>query len=161
MLCWKLILKNVVMLNFIKIHWFGLIAAILGLLFLVLFVLIAVSPRQDQLGRGFIPCTQNMVMQMLRCTENKFWCMTKAVARNTLCDIGVVKKGVKLWLEGAEPTPWASYLFEPVLEIHENGDMHEDLIRFYEQNNNLNTDMQNLDQARLELERKENENFEK
>lgn len=125
---------------------------------MALFILIALSPRQDKLNRGFIPCTQNMVAQMLRCTENKPWCMAKAVVRNSLCDIRVVGKGLVLWLDGAESTPWSTYFFEPVVETHQKDDMDADLIEFYEQNRDLGADMQNLDQARLELERRENEN---
>ena len=84
------------MLKFIKIHWFGLIVSLLGLAFLVFFILIALSPRQDKLERGFIPCTKNMMQQMLRCPANqKAWCMTKAIAQNTLCDARVISSGFR------------------------------------------------------------------
>ena len=138
------------MLNFVKIHWFGLSISLLGILYLMFFALIAFSPRQDKLERGFIPCTKAMMTQMLDCPKNKAICFSEAIFKSTVCDAGVIAKGVKNWLNGEQPTPWANYLFEP--ELDQPAEHHPELDEFYEQNKNIREDMQLLEKARLDLE---------
>ena len=140
------------MFNFVKIHWFGLSISLLGLLYLMFFTLIAFSPRQDKLERGFIPCTKAMMTQMLDCPKNKAVCFSKAILKSTVCDAGIIAEGFENWLNREQPTPWANYLFEP--ELDEPAERHPELDEFYEQNKNIHEDMQRLEKARLELEGK-------
>ena len=53
--------------NFIKKHWFSCLIAGMMLCFFSVFVLILLAPKQDAKGRGFIPCTQEMVQKLLDC----------------------------------------------------------------------------------------------
>ena len=43
--------------TFLKHHWFGLILSLFMLAYLLVFVLVLLSPRYDMQKRGFIPCT--------------------------------------------------------------------------------------------------------
>jgi hypothetical protein len=52
--------------NFIRHHWFGVITGLVIFAFLSLFMLILLSPRQDALRRGFIPCTEEFVEDILK-----------------------------------------------------------------------------------------------
>ena len=143
------------MLKFIKIHWFGLILSLLGVLYLWLVILVVLSPRQDKLNRGFIPCTKAMMTDFSACEKGKLWCLMKAVFSNTLCDAGVVLSGVENWAKNKQKTPWANYLFEP--EVDKEPNQHPELTKFYEQNKNIRADMAKLYKASLELEREKDE----
>ena len=103
--------------TFIKNYWFGTLIGALLLGFLLLFVLIMISPKQDAKGRGFVLCTQEMVDDLLIC-DKKISCSIGAIFRNTICDIKVIGKGVSYWIKGKQPYPWSNYIFEP--EIPKN-----------------------------------------
>ena len=53
----------------VKNYWFGTLIGTLLLGFLILFVLILISPKQDIKNRGFISCTQEMVGDLLECDK--------------------------------------------------------------------------------------------
>ena len=51
--------------RFIRHHWFGMITGLIIFAFFSLFILILLSPRQDMLRRGFIPCTEEFVEEII------------------------------------------------------------------------------------------------
>lgn len=137
--------------QFIRQHWFGLITGIILFCFFVLFILVLLSPRQDEKKRGFIPCTEVMAEQMLNCENRKFSCMFSAIVKNTWCDTKVVGVGLKRWVTGEQNTPWSNYIFIPEFPADENFD--EDALNEYLQNNPPpQLEMQELQQLNEELE---------
>lgn len=141
------------MLRFIKIHWFGLILTIIGVFYALIFILVFLSPRQDELKRGFIPCTETLVKEMFDC-NGKAWCMSKAIVKNTGCDTKIVLEGFGNWVEGKQPTPWANYLFEPEIGKDQNKEeIHPELEEFYKDNRDIKADMEKLNKQWQELEK--------
>ena len=78
--------------TFLKHHWFGLILSLFMLAYLLVFVLVLLSPRYDVQKRGFIPCTETMAEQLIDC-DNGAWCMLKTIVRNGWCDAEVIGGG--------------------------------------------------------------------
>lgn len=136
--------------DYIKQHWFGIITGIVILGFLLLFVLVLLSPRQDIQKRGFIPCTEAMAAKMLDCQENKVSCMLGAIVANSWCDTKVIGQGMMTWAKGQQKFPWSNYIFVPESVGIDNDDEH--LQEFYQSNPNLNQEMQNLKKLNEELE---------
>lgn len=120
-----------------KKHWFSILMLSLIVLFVVFFTLIALSPKQDLKKRGFIPCTEALVQEMINC-QNQKWCGFKVIINNSLCDLKVIGQGLHLWIKGQQPAPWSNYIFEP--ELFQDQELKE----FYDQNPNLEAQMQNL-----------------
>lgn len=136
--------------SFIKTHWFGLLTSLVVLFFVMVFVLVLFSPRQDVQKRGFIPCTEEMVSDMLGC-EGKTFCMLGKVIKNSLCDSKVIIDGAKAWVIGNQKTPWANYFFVP--ELKPSQEVEAGLQEFYDENPHVTADMEVL--------RKLNQNLEK
>lgn len=136
--------------NFIKIHWFGLLTSLVVLFFVLVFVLVLFSPRHDLQKRGFIPCTEEMVSDMFSC-ESKVSCMLGVVTKNSICDSKVIIIGMKSWIYGQQKTPWANYFFIPELAPAQETDAG--LQEFYDENPHVTANMEEL--------RKLNQNLEK
>ena len=141
--------------NFIKTHWFGLVTGIIIFFFFILFILVLLSPRQDNLRRGFIPCTEIMAENLLSCEENKFFCLIKSVVKNSWCDIKVVGKGIKLWAKGEQPAPWSNYIFTPELSSDAEYD-EEAKTEYHKNNSDVKQEMQKLKKLNEELENEQN-----
>ena len=90
--------------TFLKHHWFGLILSLFMLAYLLVFVLVLLSPRYDVQKRGFIPCTETMAERLIDC-DNGAWCMLKTIVRNGWCDAEVIGGGFRMWLRGEQKTP--------------------------------------------------------
>ena len=60
--------------NCIKHYWFGFLVTLVLLLAALLFVIVLLSPRQDNQRRGFIPCTEKMAAELYDCTAAVFVC---------------------------------------------------------------------------------------
>lgn len=139
------------MLNFIKRYWFVVFITIFVLLYLVVFLLVLASPRQDDLNRGFIPCTQKMAQEILINEEKSSLKLAKIIIANTYCDTKVVFSGLTDWIKGKQKTPWANYLFEP--QVYKPIDAtDEELLKFYQEHPNINKEMEELDKQRIKLE---------
>ena len=139
------------MLNFIKRYWFFVFITIFVLLYLVVFLLVLASPRQDDLNRGFIPCTQKMAQEILVDEKKSSLKLAKIIIANTYCDTKVVFKGLTDWVKGKQKTPWANYLFEP--QIYKSIDAtDEELLKFYKEHPNINQEMEELNKQRIKLE---------
>jgi hypothetical protein len=128
----------------LKKYWFPILIELIVVFFAALFVVVALSPRQDSQNRGFIPCTDKLIEDLSACGGNKI-CAVETIVANTWCDFKVMGEGVSLWLGGKQPRPWSNYLFEP--EWEEETD--EDLLEFYRNNPDLEKDMRRL----IELEK--------
>lgn len=72
------------------------------------------SPRTDALKRGFIPCTENLVMQLSECKRGSIGCTLRNLWQDTKCNVYVVLDGFGAWVKNKQKTPWENYLFEPV-----------------------------------------------
>ena len=108
--------------SFLKAHWFGLVVSLITAFFILVFLIVLFAPRQDELKRGFIPCTEAMAEEMFACESNgKALCMLSAVVKNNFCDIDVIGAGLKSWLLGKQPRPWSNYYFEPQLSEEDAG----------------------------------------
>lgn len=79
-------------------------------------VALAISPKNDAQKRGFIPCTQDLVLEVSLCERGKITCPLGALWSDTKCNIHVVFDGLGAWIKARQPTPWANYLFEPLIE---------------------------------------------
>lgn len=90
--------------TFLKHHWFGLILSLFMLAYLLVFVLVLLSPRYDMQKRGFIPCTEAMAERLIDC-DNGAWCMLKTIVRNGWCDAEVIGGGFRMWLRGEQKRP--------------------------------------------------------
>ena len=89
---------------------------ILGFAFLLVVYLtavLAVSPKNDALKRGFIPCTEAFVLHVSDCERGEIGCITQGLWQDTKCNLSVIAGGFTAWLYGQQPTPWANYLFVP------------------------------------------------
>lgn len=140
--------------NFIKKYWFGSLISLIICCFLILFLLLIISPKQDAKSRGFIKCTQQMIEDIYDCNR-KIWCSIKAIGNNTLCDIGIVVEGITLWIDDKQSYPWSNYIFEP--EITENSFFDEEARQEYLKNNpDVKNEMMRLDKLRKDLEYDEN-----
>ncbi len=80
--------------------------------FMMMLVLVIIAPKQDAKGRGFVGCTQNMLEDLIDC-DQKIGCSMLAIASNTWCDVKVIAKGAKNWLEEKQKYPWSNYIYEP------------------------------------------------
>lgn len=76
---------------------------------------LVMSPRQDLQKRGFIPCTEDFVLQVSDCTRGNMLCPLQYLWRDTTCNATVILDGLGAWVRGRQPTPWANYLFVPTL----------------------------------------------
>lgn len=130
------------MYKFIKRHWFGLIVIIVALIYLIMFLLVMLSPRQDKFDRGFIPCTKQMVSEIFNCKKNKYFCMATAIIKNGTCDAKVIFTGLNGWIEGKQPTPWHNYLFTP--EVANDNVNDAELQKFYDENPDIAAQMEEL-----------------
>lgn len=137
--------------SLLKHHWFSLIIWTIISFFFFLFMLILLSPRQDIQKRGFIPCTETMVKELINCEQNKFICLLKVSLRNSWCDLKVVSKGFANWSKGIQKTPWSNYIFIP--ELPEDPDFDKKAREEYLKNNpDMATEMQQLKKLSEELE---------
>ena len=112
-------------------------------------VMLFISPRQDALKRGFIPCTEKLVTDISGCERGKMSCPLKYLWQDMKCNVDVIMSGFGAWVKGEQKTPWENYLFEPkaYAEIDEELPYEGSVIR----------DMQNIEEQRLFIEEKQAE----
>ena len=140
--------------KYITEHWLGIICSFLIFCFLVMFILVLLSPRQDTQKRGFIPCTEKMVEQMSNCQEeSKFSCMLTSILKNSWCDMSVIAKGINNWIHGKQTFPWSNYIFIPTRPQDEDFD-EEARKEYLQKNPDFQTEMQQLKEKHMELEKK-------
>lgn len=139
---------------FVRQYWFGFLSSLILACGFFLFMLVLLSPRQDIRKRGFIPCTEAMAEGILSCPKDGYYtCLFGHILRNSWCDAKVIGRGVSLWVEGKQKTPWANYIFEPELQVDEYPD-DEILQEFYDNNPDMEFDLHKLNNLSRELDEK-------
>lgn len=108
-----------------------------------------ISPRQDALKRGFIPCTEQLVIDISVCERGKIVCPLKYLWQDMQCNMKVIFDGFGAWVKGNQKTPWENYLFVPKAPAETD----EELV--YE--GSVIKDMNDLEAQRLFIEKKQNE----
>lgn len=112
-------------------HWFNektlfwTFATLFVSVFVILAVLLVISPKVDLENRGFVSCTNKFIKDIEICSvkESKYRmivCGFEAVTDNTLCDFKIVGEGISKWAKGKQKTPWENYLYEPKLPVTKN-----------------------------------------
>lgn len=144
--------------QFIKKYWFGFITGAIIFVFLGLFVLVLLSPRQDAQKRGVIPCTEAMADKLAGCHDDGgISCMLKGILKNSWCEMKVIGRGMKLWVSGQQKTPWSNYIFVPEI-VRDDDNFDEDARREHLKNNpDFVTEMQELKKLNEELENEQQE----
>lgn len=116
----------------VREYWFGGVMTLVVVLFLLFVVIVAVAPHNDMKMRGFAPCTYQMAEELnASASGKKIWEVMSAVGGGYLCYAGVIRRGVSLWMERKQSTPWANYMFEPetyTATAEESEPLSEDLL---------------------------------
>lgn len=129
--------------RFWKKHWFSLLMSIFMLCAIVYFAVVFISPRYDMQGRGFVPCTTELATKVEACGQGKVFCILGAIGIDNLCNLKVIGKGFKNWVNGEQKTPWSNYIFTP--EVPQNLSVNdEEAEEIYPLEQDLLQDMQNL-----------------
>ena len=145
--------------NFIKYHWFGLIVSAIVLFFIAVFFIVLIAPRYDEQKRGFVACTAQMAGEIQNCESDNL-CVLGKVIENTFCNISVIKDGFLMWKKGEQNTPWANYLYEPLVKQQSTDDdieSEESLEEYYKSVPNIKEEMKNLENLNKKLEVNEDE----
>lgn len=99
--------------RFFKLLYYYLLGLFMAFV-VYLCVMLFISPRQDKLQRGFIPCTAQLVEQFSLCEQGQIGCVAAALWQDTKCNAAVILEGLGAWVRGQQKTPWANYLYTPV-----------------------------------------------
>ena len=129
------------------LYYYGLGIFVFFVVYLV--TVMFMSPRQDALKRGFIPCTEQLVNDISECKRGSMSCPLKHLLTDIKCNTVVVLDGFGAWVKGEQSNPWETYLFTPVTEA-EIDDLNP-----YE--GNSYDDMQELEEQRAFIEQKQQE----
>ena len=119
-------------------------------LFACIVTILLLSPRQDLDNRGFIPCTNDLMENLIDC-KRKVFCSINAILTNTKCEIDIIHKGIKLWIDDKQPYPWSNYIFKPKLpsSIYIDEEAVKEYLKEYP---NVKDDMEKLHLLRKDLE---------
>ena len=109
--------------NFFKRYWFAGLIAFIVCCFLLLFILLILSPKDDAKKRGFVKCTHEMIDNLSEC-DKAFYCSIKSIIDNTWCNVKVVAEGGR-WFEEDSRIAIMSY--------HKFGMIIADNLDFYNQ----------------------------
>ncbi|MFV0626195.1 MAG: hypothetical protein ACK5N8_02450 [Alphaproteobacteria bacterium] len=140
--------------TFIKNHWFGFLLSLFVSFFILVFVLVLISPKQDVQKRGFTICSENFVDEVSLC-QKSYGCVLKAVLGHGYCTAKTVVVGAENWILGEQQTPWGNYMFSP--QSLANEEMDEELKLFYHENPNLAEQMNDFRKKNKELKIDEEE----
>lgn len=139
---------------FIKNYWFGTLLGLAVSAFMLMLMLILIAPKQDVQNRGFVYCTQNLIDDLADCNR-ALWCSSKAVSKNTWCDIKIIADGFLLWMDNKQPKPWSNYIFKP--ELPQNSFVDEEArAEYLKQYPDVKQEMESLHKLRKELENEQN-----
>lgn len=105
---------------------------LLGLLvFFVVYMvtMLVLSPKQDLQKRGFIPCTEQFVLNVAECNRGEMVCPLKYLWQDTMCNASVILEGFGSWIKGKQNAPWSNYIFsaEKDENTEYNGDVAADM----------------------------------
>ncbi len=110
------------MVNKIREYWFGGLLGLFMLLFILLVVIVACAPHNDEKGRGFSGCTYDMVYELnIYGGQKKVWGVVGAIFNSYVCYVKVMRDGFHNFVDGKQATPWENYFFEPyTMNVDEN-----------------------------------------
>lgn len=139
--------------NYIKQHWFGMSISCFMAYFLLIFIMVAISPQNDEKNRGFIPCSYEQTEKIISCRENKLICVLSASLRGNVCYMKVMNKGLWDFITGKQPRPWSNYLFEPEIVQNDGKDAEyeAEIQKVMEENPTLVDDMEKIKEKNREL----------
>ena len=139
--------------NYIKQHWFGMGISCFMAYFLLVFIMVAVSPQNDEKNRGFIPCSHEQTEKIINCQKNKVFCVLSASVRGNVCYMKVLNKGFFDFVIGKQPRPWSNYLFTPeIVQNPEKDAQYEaELQAILAENPTLVEDMEKIKEKNQEL----------
>ncbi len=140
--------------RFMRDHWFGILVSGVTFFFLCVFAIVLAAPRQDEQKRGFVPCIEAMAEKLHTC-NGKNMCVLSSVVDNTFCNIGVIGKGVMLWISKKQPTPWSNYLFTPETKrpsATDDIEPEESLAEYYLNTPDIAAEMSELQKLNQKLE---------
>ncbi len=129
------------------LYYYIMTAIVLFVVYLV--VMLAIAPKKDALKRGFIPCTEQLVVNVGECERGQMICPLKYLWQDTVCNTYVIFDGFGAWVRGIQSSPWASYLFEPQTEIYNDSEEAN--------SNDMLNDMQDMEKIRKMVEQKQEE----
>lgn len=140
--------------KWVKDHWFGMIMWLWVVAVALVMVMVLLSPHYDAKNRGFAFCTQQLIEKLEEC-DKKIACSTVAVLDNTICDVKIIGKSFKEWVDGKHPYPWSGYIF--AAEIPLSSFINEDERREYlEEYPDTLAEMEKLKFLRKDLENAQN-----
>lgn len=97
-----------------------------------------------------------MAEEVLACDGNKVGCLLSAVVGNSWCDMKVVGRGFKDWLQGRQKAPWSNYIFIP-RQAEDEDFSAADRAEYFKTNPDIQSEMQQLQKLNEELEHEENQ----
>ena len=73
--------------KFLKKYWFTMLITLLVSAYLMVFLFVLFSPKEDDLERGFIPCTKQMSEKIFKSEEQSTLKLVKIILEkfNVLC----------------------------------------------------------------------------
>ena len=142
--------------NYIKQHWFSIMISAFMSYFLLIFILVVVSPQKDDLNRGFIPCSIAQSDKIISCENSGAMCILNGIIKGNLCYMKVFNIGIYNFITAKQPRPWSNYMFTPELKLQENAtkDQDDGLKELLKQKPTLITDIEKVKQKNLELQKK-------
>ena len=103
------------MVKLLKDYWFEIFVSIMVFFCLLFVVIIAVAPHNDAEMRGFAPCTYQMAEDLGQEVKPDLKMIFGVVTTGYGCYFSVMKQGVVQYFAGKQKTPWANYLFQPIV----------------------------------------------
>ena len=132
------------------LYYFLLIFLVLVVIYMS--VMLAISPKNDMQKRGFIPCTEKLVIDVSSCERGKMLCPLKYLWQDMECNMLVIADGLGNWVRGKQNRPWSNYLFEPDLALEDDveyeGNIVADMADLEAQSQFINHKKQELENAK-------------
>jgi hypothetical protein len=106
--------ERIIIRDYREFKWFAPAVGFTIIIFAMIFLVVFLSPREDELNRGFIPCTNKLAEDMSECDNTL--CIFKAVVNDNICNFKVIGEGFSLWFKKEQPYPWSNYIFTPQID---------------------------------------------
>ena len=139
------------MAKFFHLLYYYLLALVV-LFMLYMTTMLALAPKIDEQKRGFIPCTEQLVLSVSACNRGEMMCPLKHLWQDMKCNTSVILEGFGAWVRGKQNSPWANYLFKPEISVLDgegyDGDIVADMADLEAQSQFINRKKQELDEAK-------------
>ena len=92
-------------------------------------IMLVLAPKHDLQKRGFIPCTEQFVLNVAECNRGEMVCPLKYLWQDTICNASVILEGFGSWIKGKQSAPWSNYIFSAEKDgnTEYNGDVAADM----------------------------------